>query len=73
MSVLTFHFLSFKLLTLLLVSVGAYSRNVLSQWPLPSGHTYNNLWLLYTLVGVVVLVLCFSLIKKIGILTCVKR
>lgn len=53
MSILTFHFLSFKVLTLLLVSVGVYSRDVLSQWPVPSGHAYNNLWVLYAVVGVV--------------------
>ena len=52
MSILTFHFLSFKVLTLLLVFVGVYSRDVLSQWPVPSGHAYNNLWVLYAVVGV---------------------
>lgn len=54
MTVLTFHFLSFKVLTLLLVSLGVYSRNVLFQWPVPVDHAYNYLWGLYTVVGVLV-------------------
>lgn len=54
MSVLTFHFLSFKILTWLLVFLGIYSPSVLSQWPVPTGHAYNNLWVLYTVAGVAV-------------------
>jgi fucose 4-O-acetylase-like acetyltransferase len=64
MSVLTFHFLSFKILTWLLVFLGIYSPSVLSQWPVPTGHAYNNLWWLYTIVGVMVPIFCGSLIKK---------
>lgn len=65
MSVLTFHFLSFKILTLILILLGVYSSNVLSMWPVPSGHAYNNLWAIYAIIGVIVPVFCRSLIKKI--------
>lgn len=64
MSVLTFHFLFFKILTLLLVWVGIYPQEALLQWPVASGHSYNNLWVLYTLVGVLGPISCRALIKR---------
>lgn len=64
MSVLTFHFLSFKILTLLLIIIGIYPVATLAQWPVPSGHGYNNLWLLYTVVGLMGPV-CFAVLIKI--------
>lgn len=65
MNILTFHFLSFKVLTLLFVVVGICTEESLSQWPVPSGHGYNNLWLLYTLAGVVGPMACQTLIKRL--------
>ena len=67
MSILTFHFLFFKLLTLLLVGVGVFSQETLSEWPVPNGHGYNNLWWLYTLVGVLGPIACRELMKRISI------
>lgn len=65
MSVLTFHFLFFKLLTLLLVRVGMFTQETLSEWPVPNGHGYNSLWWLYTLVGVLGPIACRELMKRI--------
>lgn len=66
MSVLTFHFLAFKMLTWFLVLVGVYSSSALSQWPVPSGHGYNSLWLLYTIIGVVGPVACKALLIEVA-------
>lgn len=65
MSVLTFHFLFFKLLTLLLVGVGMFTQETLSEWPVPNGHGYNSLWWLYSLVGVLGPIACRELMKRI--------
>lgn len=65
MSVLTFHFLFFKILTLLLVRVGMFTQETLSEWPVPNGHGYNSLWWLYSLVGVLGPIACRELMKRI--------
>ena len=69
MTILTFHFLFFKLLTLLLVGVGMFPQGTLAEWPVPNGHGYNYLWWLYTLVGVLGPIACRELMKKITIKT----
>ena len=69
MTILTFHFLFFKLLTLLLVGVGMFPQETLSEWPVPNGHGYNYLWWLYTLVGVLGPIACRELTKRITIKT----
>jgi len=67
MSVLTFHFLSFKILTLLLIIIGIYPVATLAQWPVPSGHGYNNLWALYAVVGLLGPVYFAALIMTIKV------
>ena len=69
MTILTFHFLFFKLLTLLLVGVGMFPQGTLAEWPVPNGHGYNYLWWLYTLVGVLGPIACRELTKRITIKT----
>ena len=65
MSILTFHYLFFKILTLLFVWVGTFPKEALSQWHAPYGCKYNYLWLLYTMVGVLGPIACRELMKRI--------
>lgn len=65
MTILTFHYLFFKLLTLLLVWVGTFPKESLLQWHAPCGYGYEYLWWLYTMVGVLGPIACRELMKRI--------
>ena len=52
LDVMTFHFLTFKVLTLILLLVLSLPPSVLKEWPVP--FELHDLWLLYSFVGIIV-------------------
>lgn len=51
LSILTFHYLGFKLMTLLLVYVFGSPETMLGDWPIPD--EFKKYWVIYTIIGVV--------------------
>lgn len=52
LNVMTFHFLAFKILTLILFLVLSLPSSIIKEWPVPSD--LHNLWLLYSFVGIMI-------------------
>lgn len=52
MTILALHFLSFKLVTYLIIISNSYSFERLSEFPILIDHT--NLWFLYSIVGIII-------------------
>ena len=50
LSILTFHYLGFKLMTLLLVYVFGSPKTMLGDWPIPD--ELKKYWVIYTIIGV---------------------
>lgn len=50
--IMTFLFLSFKLMTALLIYLFHYPISYLKEWPVPS--ELNDFWILYSIVGIII-------------------
>ena len=59
LAILTFHFLGFKLITLLLVYVFGSAKTMLADWPIPD--EFKKYWVIYTIIGVSFSLLLFGL------------
>lgn len=73
LSIMTFHFFAFKLLSALLVVIMSLPNSYLQEWPVPD--SLKEFWLLYSIVGILIPIgmllfyshmksRCLSIIKK---------
>ena len=63
--IMIWHFLSFKLLTLLFVKIGVMPQEYLLSFPVPPG-TQHGLWIIYSAIGVVVPIATKILIERLS-------
>jgi len=67
LGILTWHFLSFKLVSLIIVSIYCLPLPRLGEFPIIAEYSRNGWWLLYTIIGVTVPLLMGWLFSKIPV------
>ena len=67
LDILTWHFLSFKVVSLLIILVYGLSIHRLGEFPVILEYSRNGWWLLYTIMGVVTPLLIVELFSRIRI------
>ena len=64
-TILTFHFLSFKIISLLIIKLNHLPIDMLSQLPVITDFANNGWWIAYALAGIVLPLLCIKLTSYI--------
>ena len=62
LTILTFHFISFKLISLLIIIQNNLPIDMLSQFPVIADFAYDGWWIAYAIIGIAIPLLCTRLI-----------
>ena len=65
LSIMTFHFLSFKLASFIIILIYKLPITQLSEFPILYAYTYQGWWILYTIVGITIPLFLSWMYKKL--------